>query len=77
MCLKHLKFIIINCLNARKKGEPQDILEVYEREYKEQQIRTSKMSGNKKGEWEKRKIIGTKTDRKKFWNLIKRFTREI
>ena len=29
------------------------------------------MSGNKKGEWEKRKIIETKTDGKKFWNLIK------
>ena len=29
------------------------------------------MSENKKGEWEKRKIIETKTDGKKFWNLIK------
>ena len=29
------------------------------------------MSGNKKGEWEKRKIIETKNDGKKFWNLIK------
>ena len=55
---------------ARKKGEPQEILEVYEREYKEQQINTSRMAGNKKGDWEK-KIIETKTDGKKFWNLIK------
>ena len=29
------------------------------------------MSGNKKGEWEKRKIIETKKDGKKFWNMIK------
>merc|ERR1711874_100190 len=28
-------------------------------------------SGNKKDEWEKRKIIETKRDGKKFWNLIK------
>ena len=29
------------------------------------------MAGDKKGEWEKRKIIETKRDGKKFWNLIK------
>ena len=56
---------------ARKKGEPQEMLEKYEKEYKQQQIKTSIMSGNKKGEWEKRKIIETKTDGKIFWNLIK------
>ena len=40
---------------ARKEGKPQEILEVYEKEYKEQQVMTSIMSGNKKGEWEKKK----------------------
>ena len=29
------------------------------------------MSGNKKGEWKKKKIIETKRDGKKFWNLVK------
>ena len=56
---------------ARKKGEPQEVLNNYEKEYKQQQIKTSIMSGNKKGEWEKRKIIETMKDGKKFWNLIK------
>ena len=56
---------------ARKKYEPQEILNNYEKEYKFQQIKTSNMAGDKKGEWEKRKIIETKRDGKKFWNLIK------
>ena len=29
------------------------------------------MSGKKKGDWEKKKIIETKKDGKKFWNMIK------
>jgi len=29
------------------------------------------MSGNKKGDWEKRNILETKRDGKKFWNLEK------
>ena len=29
------------------------------------------MSGNQKGEWEKKKIIETKKDGKKFWTMIK------
>ena len=35
---------------ARKKGEPQEILNNYEKEYKYQQIKTSNMAGDKKGE---------------------------
>ena len=61
---------------ARKEGKPQEILDLYEREYKEQQVKTSIMSGNKKGEWEKKKIIETKKDGKKFWSMIKRTVRE-
>ena len=56
---------------ARKKQEPQELLNKCKEEYKSQQIRTSNMAGDKKGEWEKRKIIETKRDGKKFWNLIK------
>ena len=48
-----------------------EILDLYEKEYKEQQRKTSIMSGRKKGLWEKRKIEETKRDGKKFWNVIK------
>merc|ERR1711874_760655 len=34
---------------ARKERKPQETLELYEKEYKEQEIKTSIMSGNKKG----------------------------
>ena len=56
---------------ARKEGKPQETLEVYEKEYKEQQVKTSIMSGNKKGEWEKKKDNRNKKRWKKFWSLIK------
>ena len=56
---------------ARKKQEPQEVLNKCKEEYKSQQIKTSDMAGEKKGEWEKRKIIETRRDGKKFWNLIK------
>ena len=49
---------------ARKKQEPQVLLNKFKEEYKSQQIRTSNMAGDKKGEWEKRKIIETKRDGK-------------
>jgi len=39
---------------ARKKKEPQELLNKYKEEYKCQQIRTSNMAGDKKGKWEKR-----------------------
>ena len=57
--------------NSKKGRKPQGILNLYEREYKDQQVKTSIMSGNKKGDWEKRKIIETKKDSKKFWSMIK------
>jgi len=47
-----------------------EVLEVYEKGYKEK-ILTSKMTGTKKGDWEKYMIQEAKTDGKKFWNLIK------
>merc|ERR1711913_123180 len=43
----------------------------YEKEYKEQQRKTSIMSRRKKGLWERRKIEETKKDGKKFWHVIK------
>merc|ERR1711874_593240 len=56
---------------ARKQEKPKEVLELYEKEYKEQQKKTSIMSGRKKGLWERRKIEETKRDGKKFWNVIK------
>jgi len=56
---------------ARKKGEPQEPLERYESEYKEQQKITTKMKGEKKGNWERYKIEEAKTNGKQFWNLLK------
>ena len=56
---------------ARKKGEPKEVLDIYEKEYKEQQNLSSRMTGIKKGNWEKQKIQEAKTNGKKFWNLIK------
>ena len=50
---------------ARKEGKPQELLTLYEREYKDQQVKILIMSGTKKGAWEKRKIIETKKDEKK------------
>ena len=47
---------------ARKRGEPQETLEIYEKEYKEQQVITSKMAGSKKGNWEKQKIQEAKSN---------------
>jgi len=56
---------------ARKQGRPENVLKLYEKEYKDQQVKTSIMSGEKKGLWEKKKIEETKKDAKKFWNVIK------
>jgi len=56
---------------ARKQGEPPEILKRYEEEYKDQQRKTSIMSGKKKGQWEIRKIEETKRDGKKLWNMIR------
>merc|ERR1711874_507320 len=53
------------------KGESQKALERYESKYKEQQRVTIKMTGEKKGNWERYKIEETKTNGKQFWNLIK------
>ena len=61
---------------TRKQRKPPEILKLYEEEYKEQQRKTSIMSGKKKGQWEIRKIEETKRDGKKFWNMIKRTPRK-
>merc|ERR1711874_497881 len=34
---------------ARKQGRPENVLKLYEKEYKDQQVKTSIMSGEKKG----------------------------
>ena len=56
---------------ARKQGEQLKILKLYEEEYKEQQRKTSIMSGGKKVQWEIRKIEEIIRDGKKFWNVIR------
>ena len=60
---------------SRKESQPQEVLEKCEHEYKEQQKKTSIMSGMKKGTGELKKIVETKIDGKKFWNMIKRTSR--
>merc|ERR1711874_444362 len=57
---------------SMKQEKPKEVLELYEKEYKEQQKKTSIMSGRKKGLWERRTIEETKKDGKKFLNVIKR-----
>jgi len=59
------------CRITRKQGKPENVLKLYEKEYKDQQVKTSIMSGEKKGSWENKKIEETKKYSKKFWNVIK------
>ena len=42
---------------ARNRKEPQDVLDELEKRYKDQQVKTSRFLGGKKGSWEKQKIL--------------------
>merc|ERR1711913_27631 len=56
---------------ARKNNDSEEIIEECKKRYLEQQKITSIMSGNKKSQWEGKKIKETWNDGKKFWTKIK------
>ena len=56
---------------AKKRNEPEELIEKCKQRYLKQQRITSIMSGNKKGKWEEDKIKETWKDGKKFWTMIK------
>merc|ERR1711895_184 len=57
--------------NARARGEPDEILEIYKERYMRQRTITALMTGDKKSSWESSKIKETWNDSKKFWVMIK------
>ena len=56
--------------HARKKGEPEEVIERYKRRYLDQKSRTAIMTENKKSSWESEKIEETWKDSKAFWKMI-------
>jgi len=56
---------------ARKNKSSPEIIEQCKNRYLKQQRTTSIMSGDKKSQWEKKKIEETWKDGKKFWKVIK------
>merc|ERR1712239_73085 len=56
---------------ARKRKEPEQVLEIYKQEYVSQKIITAKLTGLKKSQWEVKKIEETWKDSKSFWKMIK------
>ena len=56
---------------ARKNREAEEVLEACKEKYEKLQRKTAILSGNKKGEWEKKKVEETWKDGKKFWTMIK------
>merc|ERR1711874_271894 len=56
---------------ARKNNSPPEIIEQCKRRYTKKQHITSTMSGNKKSQWEEKKIEETWKNGKKFWTMIR------
>ena len=56
--------------HARKRGEPEEVVERYRRSYMDQKSRTAIMTENKKSLWESKKIEETWKDSKAFWKMI-------
>ena len=56
---------------ARKNKSPPEIIEKCKERYLKQQRITSIMSGDKKSQWEQKKIEETWKNGKKFWKMIK------
>jgi len=57
--------------SARKNNSPPEVIEQCKRRYMKQQYITSIMSGDKKSQWEEKKIEETWNNGKKFWTMIK------
>merc|ERR1711874_124890 len=56
---------------ARRRGEPERILNIFKERYMKQKRITALMTGDKKSNWESRKINETWKDSKKFWVMIR------
>merc|ERR1711874_120062 len=56
---------------ARKNNSPAEVIEQCKRRYMKQQYIISIMSGDKKSQWEEKKIEETWNNGKKFWTMIK------
>merc|ERR1712239_109515 len=57
--------------HARKRKEPEEVLDKYKDEYFLQKSRTAILTGDKKSEWEESKITETWGGGKTFWKMIK------
>jgi len=56
---------------TRNKKAPQDIQDFLKNRYIEQQTKTSRFLGMKKGEWERKKVQEAKQNSKILWNVVK------
>ena len=56
---------------ARKRNEPEEVIQKYKQRYLEQKSKTALMTGDKKSAWECKKINETWKDSKTFWRMIK------
>merc|ERR1712082_557184 len=57
--------------HARKRNEPEEVIDRYKQEYILQKSKTANLTGQKKSQWEENKIAETRGDSKAFWKMIK------
>merc|ERR1712179_612241 len=55
---------------ARKREDPEEVVERYKRDYMDQKSKTAIMTQSKKSIWENKKIEETWKDSKTFWRMI-------
>merc|ERR1712030_290674 len=55
---------------SRKRGDPEEVVERYKRDYMDQKSKTAIMAQSKKSQWESKKIEETWKDDKTFWKMI-------
>ena len=56
---------------ARKRNEPEEVINKHKQEYILQKNKTATLTGLKKSQWEEKKIAETWGDSKAFWKMIK------
>merc|ERR1712030_41272 len=56
---------------ARRRNSPQQDIIILKESYKDQQVTTSRYVGQRKGGWEKRKILEARKNSKILWNMAK------
>merc|ERR1712030_149770 len=59
---------------ARGRNAPQHDIEIQKKSYEDQQVTTSRYVSQRKGGWEKRKILETRKNSKILWNMAKEIT---